>query len=206
MYIEKPNQELLNAEQTKISLEAFLEKACPDEIPPCPGCTDHIVSKCAGDCSEAHLALSTHPDEFPIETNVVPLVFGLMSTRVAQTCWSCEGHMDNKNNLVKLPTVSFYTSSPVYAQLLHKHVSKLKMDKQLVYPWHVVLTDYAQTWGQTYSVVPDLNFVDKEIRLGGLQNDLKVIANDLQGKMKFLAREMIIELDNWIRINKSQSI
>ena len=204
MYIEKPNQQLLDAEQTKRSLESFLAQPCPNEIPPCPGCNDHVISKCSGGCSEAHLALSTQPDEFPIEPNVVPLVFGLMSTRMTQTCWSCEGHMDSNNNLIKLPTVSFYTSFPVYAQLLHKHVSKLKMDKKLVYPWHVVLTDYAQTWGQTYSVVPDLNFVDKEIHLGRLQNDLKVIANDLQSNMKYLAREMIIELDNWIRKNNPE--
>lgn len=205
MYIDKPKEELLNVEQTKRNLEVLLAQSCPDEIPPCPGCLDHIQTKCSGNCEEAHLALSTQPKEFPIEKNVVPLVFGLMSTRLVQTCWSCEGHMDSNNNLIKVPTVSFYTSACVYAQLLHKHVSGLKLDKKLVYPWHVVLSDYAQTWGMTYSIVPDLNFVDKNVHLGALQNDLKVIAQDLQAKMKFLAREMILELDNWIKANTSNA-
>lgn len=203
MYIEKPKQELLNAQQTRQSLEFFIQQLTPAEIAPCQNCHNHVVSSCNSECVDAHKALSTHPEEFPIEPNVTPLVYGLMSTRVAQTCWSCEGHMDGDNKLTNLPRVSFYASAPVYSQLLHRHVSKLKMDKVLVYPWHVVLTDYAQTWAQTYSIVPDLNFVEKDIHLGALQNDLKVIAQDLQEKMKFLAREMIIELDNWIKVNTS---
>ena len=205
MYIERPKQELLDAEKTKENLQVFLEQPMPTEVPPCPGCNEHVKSKCSPACSDAPLALSTQPKEFPIEKGIVPLVFGLMSTRVTQTCWSCEGHMDVNNNLIKLPTVSFYTSSPVYSQLLHRHISKLKMDKKLGYPWHVVLMDYAQTWAQTYSVIPDLNFIDKNIHLGALQNDLKVIAEDLQEKMKFIAREMIIELDAWVAINQSKS-
>lgn len=205
MHIVTPKQELLDAEKTKENLQFFLEQALPKDIPPCPGCNDHVISKCSASCSDAPLALSTQPEEFSIEKSIVPLVFGLMSTRVTQTCWSCEGHMDVNNNLIKLPTVSFYTSSPVYSQLLHRHISKLKIEKKLSYPWHVVLMDYAQTWAQTYSVIPDLNFINENIHLGALQNDLKVIAEDLQERMKFIAREMIIELDAWIGMNQSQT-
>lgn len=202
MYIERPKQEIHDAERTREDLKVFLEQPIPTEAPPCPGCTNHVKSKCSGDCSEAHTALSTQPKEFPIEPNVVPLVFALMSTRVTQTCWSCEGHMDSNNELIKLPTVSFYTSSPVYSQLLHRHVCKLNMDKKLSYPWHIVLMDYAQTWAQTYSIIPDLNYVGKNVHLGGLQNDLKIIARDLQQNMKMLAQEMILELDRWIVVAK----
>lgn len=201
MHIERPKRELLDAEQTKEHLKIFIKQAIPIEIPPCPGCSKHIKLNCSSSCTDAPLALSIQPKEFPIEKNVVPLVFGLMSTRVTQTCWSCEGHMDANNELTKLPTVSFYTSSPVYPQLLHRHVINLKLDKKLNYPWHVVLMDYAQTWAQTYSIMPNLNFVDKNIHLGALQNDLKVIAEDLQEQMKFIARSMIIEIDTWIDIN-----
>ena len=62
--------------------------------------------------------------------------------------------------------------------------------------------DYAQTWAQTYSIIPELNFVDKNIHLGALQNDLKIIAKDLQEEMKTIAREMIVELDSWINLNR----
>lgn len=203
MHIDKPKKTVLDAQKIRQNLEVFLTHPTPAEIPPCPNCKEHIKFKCNSTCSESQAALSSHPKEFPIEPNVAPLVFGLMSTCVTQTCWSCEGHMDENNKLISLPTVSFYTSSPVYSQLLHRHVVNLKIDKKLVYTWHVVLSDYAQTWGQTYSIVPDLNFVNKEVHLGSLQNDLKVIAEDLQESMKYLARVMIIELDDWIKMNDS---
>lgn len=201
MHIDKPKDDLYDANKTKEDLEFFLSQSSPQEVPPCPYCSNHVKSQCSSSCSSASTALSSHPKEFPIEANVVPLVFGLMSTRVTQTCWSCEGHMDTNNNLIKLPTVSFYTSTPICSQLLHKHVSKLNMDKKLSYLWHVTLSDYAQTWGQTYSIVPNLNFVDKDIHLGALQNDLKIIADNLQEKMKVIARELIAEIDIWVKNN-----
>lgn len=65
-------------------------------------------------------------------------------------------------------------------------------------------TRVTQTFVQTYSIVPDINFVE-DAHLGALQNDLKVIAKDLQKKMKILAQEMIVELDGWIKLNNSQA-
>jgi len=197
MHIDQPKHDFLDAIQTQESLELFIQQAAPNEAPPCPGCRMHTHTQCSFTCPDAPTALSNEPEEHPIERNIVPLVFGLMSTRVTQTCWSCEGHMDDQDNLIKLPRVSFYTSSPVYPQLLHKHLFKLSLDKKLAYSWQVVLSDYAQTWAQTYSVIPDLSFNDKAIHLGALQNDLKIIANDLQNKMKEIAREMIIEIEKW---------
>ena len=198
MHIEHPKQAPLDAEQTKEHLNIFLQQPSAKEVPPCPNCKQHIASMCSPECPEVEFSLSSHPEEFPIEPNIVPLVFGLMSTRVIQTCWSCEGHMDENNNLLNLPMVSFYTSNQVYPQLLHRHLIKLKIDKKVFYSWQIVLTDYAQTWAQTYSIVPDLCFVKEDVRLGALQNDLKIIAENVQEKLKFLAREMIIELDSWI--------
>jgi len=199
MLIEQPQLAYLDAQQTRQSLEVFLKQPGPQELPPCPGCENHIKSKCSCQCPDAKRALSTEPDSHPIETSVVPLVYGLMSTRLSQTIWSCEGHMDENNRLISLPRVSFYTSSPVYSQLLHRHLAKLMLDKKLVYNWHVTLTDYAQTWGQTYSITPDLNFVNGDVHLGALQNDLKVIAEDLLEKMKQIAHEMLQEIDRWLK-------
>ena len=198
MQIQKPRQDLLNAQQTLKYLQEFLLQPGPETTPPCPGCVDHSAARCSNLCPDVKTALSIDPVNFPIENNVVPLVYGLMSTHMAQTCWSCEGHMDVNDNLIKTPRVSFYTSSPVYSQLLHRHLTKLMMDRKLAYPWHVILSDYAQTWGVTYSIVPDLTFVNQDVRLGQLQNDLKVISDQLQESMKVIAREMIIELDAWL--------
>lgn len=205
MHIDVPRQEFLDAQKTRQSLEQFLLQATPNELPPCPACNNHLPSTCSPKCSDAKLALSTEPDQHPIEANVLPLVYGLVSTRVFQTCWSCEGHMDSKDNLISLPRVSFYTPSCVYVQLLHRHLANLIMDKKLVYSWLIALSDYAQTWGQTYSLLPDLNYNNKDVHLGALQNDLKVIASDLQENMKIQARAMLLELDKWIEKNKATS-
>jgi hypothetical protein len=204
MHIERPIQSLIDAEQTKEVLNTFLRQPSPKAAPPCPGCKNHLPYKCSPLCAEAKVSLSAQADEFPLEPNVLPLVYGFMSTRLTQTCWSCEGHMDVDNNLLNLPMVSFYTSSPVYCQLIHRHIFRLNMDKKLNYPWQVVFTDYAQTWAQTYSIVPNLNFVRKDVSLGALQNDLKVMADNMQEKLKFIARELIIELDKWIMLNNAK--
>lgn len=202
MYIEKPKQEIFEVEQTRQKLQYLLAQPTAVESPPCPNCTNHVVHDCNSGCKNAHTALSSHPAAFPIEPNITPLVFGLVSTRVVQTCWSCEGHMDSNNNLTSLPRVIFYTSSVVYTQLLHRHIARLKMDAKLQFSWMVVLTDFAQTWSQTYSVIPDLSFERGELHLGRMQSDLKVIAEDLQAKLKQLAREMIGELDMWLKNNQ----
>jgi hypothetical protein len=198
MHIEEPRQNLLDAQQTLQSLKLFIEYPGPEVIPPCSGCQDHSASACSPQCHDAKTALSSHPDEFPIEPNIVPLVYGLASTRVTQTCWSCEGHMDSENRLIRLPSVSYYTSSPVYSQLLQRHLTNLSMDKLLAYQWQVVLSDFSQTWGITYSIMPNLNLETKDIRLGSLQNDLKIIAKDLQYKLKVIARQMLMDLDAWL--------
>lgn len=197
MHIIKPNEQCLDIVQLRSDLEAFIGQPEPSEIPPCPGCNIHTSMTCSAKCPDAPRALSIEPDRYPIETKVVPLVYGLMSTRVLMTCWSCEGHMGDDNKLWKLPMVSFYSASPIYPKLLLKHIEKLNFQKTLKYRWHIVLSDFSQTPGVTYSIQPDLSFVE-DIHLGQLQQDIATIASNALLKLKSIATEMLDELDGSI--------
>lgn len=117
----------------------------------------------------------------------MPLVFELAATRLMQPCWSCEGHLGPDGALWKLPQVSFYSASPLYPQLLLRHIGNLELQKQLTYRWRVVLSDYGQTWQPTYTLEPELSR-DSNIHLGKLQHDLYILADDLCNKLKALAQ------------------
>jgi hypothetical protein len=131
-----------------------------------------------------------NPVRYPIESKVVPLVFELTASRLMQTCWSCEGHMDKQNRLWKVPQVSFYADSPIYPKLVLIHLTRLYQARQLGYRWHVVLSDFTQTLSLTYSIQPDLN-QEESPRLGLLQQDLQVISNDMHSQLKLIARELL---------------
>jgi len=202
MYIIKPKQDWLDAQNTKQELEQFLVQPGPAQVPPCPGCVKHLKANCSDKCPDAKAALSSEPETYPIEDKVIPLVYGLMSTSGTQTCWSCEGHMDAKNKLTKIPRVCFYTSSLIYVQLLQKHLFNLTLSKNLSYPWHIVLGDFAQSWAVTYIIMPNLNLIEDESHLGKMQHDLKIIGDNLLTKMQVIAKQMIFEIDQWILRNQ----
>lgn len=193
MEISKPNEGYIDTDKIKADLNVFLAAPLPSESPPCPSCEQHIRSDCNSKCANASSSLSIDPDKYPIETNITPLVFEITATCVMQTCWSCEGHLDENNNLWKLPNVSFYAKSSIYPQLLVKHIKNLNLNKQLKYPWQVILADYAQTLGTTYTIQPDL-CREEEIHLGLLQHDIKTIADDMLEKLKVIARQCLHDL------------
>ena len=190
MKIAQPQANLICDSETKSQLEEFIAQPEPAEQAPCPGCGEHIPSQCSPECHGAAEALSIDPIRYPIESKVVPLVFEMTASRLMQTCWSCEGHMDQENKLWKIPQVSFYSDSPIYPKLVLIHLTRLYQDKVLGYRWHVVLCDFTQSLSLTYSIQPDLNQVDSP-RLGLLQQDLKTISGDMHGKLKMIARELL---------------
>ena len=197
MKISTPQSSPEALNEALASLDAFLSQPGPKEVPPCPGCTDHKPEKCGPSCDEAPGALSIDPVQYPIEVKVIPLVYELFSMKLVQPCWSCEGHTQDKGDgqtwLWKVPQVCFYSSSPVYPQLLLRCLNNLKYTKQLSYPWHVVLSDFSQTWDVTYSIQPDLNQVAQP-DLSKIQADLLVIGNNLYINMRAEAVKMQTEL------------
>lgn len=194
MYIYKPEENTQNTAQICEALQLFIDQPTPKDLAPCLNCDNHIPADCSVKCSDAPAALSSDPMNHPLESKVVPLVFELTSTRLMQPCWSCEGHFNNENELWKLPQISFYSRSPVYPQLVVRHIQDLKVQKKLAYEWHVVLSDFGQSWNMSYSIEPRLNDV-KEPRLGMLQQDLQSISEDMCNKLKSIAKKMMFELN-----------
>ncbi len=189
MYIPSPNGPACDPSIQR-QLEVFINQPEPEEVAPCPGCNQHIPVHCSPTCDRAAQALSIEPEKYPIEDKVVPLVFEIMATRLIQTCWSCEGHLDYESRLWKLPQVCFHTESQVYPKLMLIHLSRLYQAHMLTNAWHIVLTDMANTMGITYSIQPDLNRAE-DIHLGALQLDLMTIAGNLHSALKQIARELL---------------
>jgi len=194
MEISKPGDEYLDTEQLRNDLEAFLNQPGPSAQPPCPNCQQHIPSQCTAECPDVASALSIDPDNHPIEPNMVPMVFELMSTNMLHTSWSCEGHLNSEDELWKSPNVSFYSKSAFYPHLLLKHLANLKHSNRLHYAWQIVLGDYGQTWGVTYCIQPDLS-KEQDIHLGKLQMDLRAIADDMFNNLKIIARKILHEIN-----------
>jgi len=193
MKINHPSERVHSEDQLRQDLIRFIDQPPPVDLPPCPNCVEHLPDDCSPDCKQAASALSSEPDKYPLEPKVVPIAFELASLRIVETCWSCEGHLDQEGKLWRMPQVSFYSASPVYPQLLLRYINKLVYEKRLSYPWHVVLADFGSTKGVTYSLEPNLNFVS-DPHLGKLQHDLLEVSKGLFLNLKNLAREMLSKL------------
>lgn len=176
------------------ALELLIAQPTPAEAPPCQNCVKHVPVSCSPKCPEAQASLSSDPINFPLEEKVVSLSFELASTRLIETCWSCEGHFGHDGKLWKLPQVTFYAHSPVYPQLMLRHIQGLANSKRMAYEWKIVLSDFGQSWNFSYNIEPNLNGVT-EPRLGALQQDLQLIAENLCESLKGLARKMLEEID-----------
>lgn len=191
MKIETPDSEFIDFEQIKADLEKFIDQDEPWQSPPCPGCEQHYPQQCSPECSEVAASLSIEPIRWPIEKNVIALVFELTATRLFKTCWSCEGHMyDKENKLWKLPQACFYAQSAIYPKLISSWLAKLFIRKKLSYRWSVALSEISQAVCATYCIRPDLND-EPDPRLGLLQKDLKEIGKDLHSRLKDEARILI---------------
>ena len=172
------------------SLQRFVDHPEPAQIAPCPGCTQHIPTACSPKCTDAAQALSIDPVRYPLESKVLPLVYEVMASAGLKSCWSCEGHMNTEGALWKVPQVCFYSDAPFYPQLVLMHLLDLFHAKKLKYSWHIVLSEFTRSLDITYSIQPNLNHVS-EPHLGALQSDMQVIAEDMHGKVKAIARALL---------------
>lgn len=198
MKIITPNADVQHSQQVRADLLRLIAQPSAAEVPPCPDCKLHSQVTCASNCEHAPRNLSIDAINYPIESNVVPLVYELAAVRLIQPCWSCEGHLNPNGELWKIPQVSFYSESPMYAQLLLRHISALDLQKRLTYPWHVVLSDFGQTWDITYTLEPNLNYDQAHhIQLNLLQRDLNTLAENLSARLKILAQAMLDELSEF---------
>lgn len=193
MKINNPANGLLDKESLRRDLMAIITLPETIEDRPCPNCDSPAVRDCSSACPSASRALSGDPENHPLESKVVPIAFEMATSRVFQTCWSCEGHVDQDGHLWKFPQVSFYVSAPVYAQLLLKYVNGLMNDGKLSYSWSVLVSDYGPLNGVTYTLQPNLH-LQVDVHLGKLQHDLLTVSQNLAANLKILAKDLLASL------------
>ena len=145
---------------------------------------------CSPHCPQAARALSVDPDDYPIESAILPLVFEMKRLSMFSPCWSCEGHARPDGSLWKLPKVWFYCDSTVAVRLLADGLGALKQAGKLRTPWQVVVTfsdpDNPDT---TFSLEP-VTSPGSAIALRSLQDDVAEIARSLKTMIGTEARSL----------------
>ena len=175
------------------------QRPCPDcNIQcECPKRSQTCCCGCGPDCLNAPAQLSSEPETFPIETHVLPLVYGLTSLRVVETCWSCEGHETTDGKPIRIPQVWFSSPNATYPELISRHLVNLRAKKNLEYDWDVTINVYSPGGGATtYIIKPDLSTVHGKPDLGQLHRDLHSIAFALCFSIRNLAQDELRELNS----------
>ncbi|MFQ5773971.1 MAG: hypothetical protein ACE5GS_05605 [Kiloniellaceae bacterium] len=166
-------------ESLRAELQEILRSGRSDG-PVCgPGCARPDSRACSRACPDIPRALSSDPDNHPLETRIAPLVFELKRLGVFEPCWSCAGHNGADGALWKVPRVWFYCRSVVHVRVLAESIQELHLHKKLNAPWHIVITfsehDNADT---TFSLEPRLE--GRRPNLTALQTDIEAIAEHLR--------------------------
>jgi len=174
-------------ETLRHSSVTFAERPCKDCRLKCVECSSTTCTcRCSPECENLPKALSSDPERYPLEHGVVALSYELNLLEGLQPCWSCEGHLDNKGNLYKIPQVWFYASTSTYARLIIHHLWQLTYQHKLNYMWQISVVDFGNSLSTTYAIRPEFE-CGTEARLGSLQQDLKTIAKDLAQHIKAYA-------------------
>lgn len=150
--------------------------------------------ECSPDCPDAAATLSVDPEHYPIEPEILPLVFQMKRLGLFQPCWSCEGHLAPNGALWKLPSVWFYCSSATHLRLLAMGLDRLAHAKKLHTAWQITVTysdpDNPET---TFSLQPACS-ADNPPSLSHLREDVAEIARSLQYMMNDEGRKLQREI------------
>lgn len=180
-------------EERTIRLKLLAEQTSDREHRPCPACElprdcpDHSPTCCCGcspSCANAPAMLSSDPKQFPIEANILPLVYALLTLRVIETCWSCEGHEDAHAKVIKVPQVWFYSPCAVYPELIAQHANDLHVKKNLHARWQVVVSPFSACDATTFALKPEL---EQGTTLRELHRDIPILAKRMHESIRALA-------------------
>lgn len=145
---------------------------------------------CSPNCPEAPKALSSDPDNFPIEPGITPLVFELKRLTFFEPCWSCEGHNDKSGKLWKTPAVWFYCSSMLQLRLLNDAIKSLEHAGHLTTRWQITITHSdPENPETTYALMPAA-LSPKGVTLADLQADTSAIAAALHKTLRTQAAHL----------------
>lgn len=182
------------SDQRRRKMLTVLAQPQADDERPCRGCerlcTDHASASCTCRCTfacpDAPAALTSDPEQYPIEPRILPLVFELNALKVVQPCWSCEGHNGLNTKVEKLPSVWFYVDDIVYAELLNTYLIGSYARRVTQVPWIVTLSPGPED--TAFSCRPDLWGPSSGATLKDLQDDAFALAKEVREQTRRLAR------------------
>jgi hypothetical protein len=134
--------------------------------------------------------MSIEPDRYPIEPEIVAMVFSFNCLRVCPPYWSCEGHLFPNGKIFRVPQVWFHSRTSIVPKLIGDFLSTLRVRHAIRNPWHVCLTFAEGRFATGYSLEPDCKEIDSP-DLPALQRDARIIAENLVVGVKALASEYL---------------
>lgn len=177
-----------------VHLKVLLSQPTDREARPCPGCEDVCACSkrspdcccgCSANCPNVPAMLTSDPERFRLEPRVTPLVYALTALRVVETCWSCEGHLDDHGDIDKTPQVWFYAEDPVYPMLIAQHAHDLLVGRKLSRAWCVNVMPFSACDVTTFCLRP---VTIRGASLTDLQGDMDHLAQNLCESVRQLAQ------------------
>ncbi len=133
-------------------------------------------------------ALSSDPEDHPLEPGIAPLVYEVSRLGVFETCWSCEGHNGPDGTLWKTPKVWFRAEAQVHLTLLARCLAALRQGGELGAPWQVTLISADQADAEAlFCIEPRLEHPSAS-GLADLQADVRTLAARLPALISQQAR------------------
>lgn len=189
-------------QQIKQALIDFINQPDDKTIKPCPTCPPKAgtaindCKNCSPNCHYVQTQMSSAPEKYPIEAAIQPLVYAFYTLRLTMPCWSCEGHTNHQGEIFKTPKLWFYSAHEFYPKLVAQYISALKSEHKLDNHWSVRVLPFSQSlFTTTYSLEP-LDINAEQTNLLSLQQDIKIIAQDLREGLFKLAKNYIEQANN----------
>lgn len=183
----------------RADIEHFLNQSDAPELRPCPNCTIPCLCSssttcgcsCSPECAECPLYMSSEPERYPIENEIVSIVYALYTTRVCAPCWSCGGHApETENQNPKLPRVWFYARSIVYPRLLAEYLDDLTFRKVITQAWCIRVLSWGSGLDTRFCLEPVLEPGDT-VCLDTVQKEAQSIGASLHEGMRHRAEVML---------------
>ncbi|MDH5545711.1 MAG: hypothetical protein OEZ43_08965 [Gammaproteobacteria bacterium] len=155
------------------------KRVCPHCDVVCPSCgAKSCDCQCNMDCSGIARAMVAEPDRFPIESQVLPLVYAIATNSPWQPIWSCEGHAQQDGELLRHPQVWFYAENHIRIDSVKQVLDQL--GAQLKAKWRVEFSELRQN-----TPVYILEAYDSEsVALKDMQRDIQLLAKHLDNSSK----------------------
>lgn len=183
--------------QERTSLLRILGQPSLEQVRPCPDCelpcASHVSRTCTCSCNTqcelAAQSLSSDPTRYPIESKIMPLVMQISALRVCQPCWSCEGHANQKGDILNLPCVWFYVDDMTVLEVFSHFLASASAQQNLACQWHIEVV-YGVT-ELAFSCTPSAWALPPEISLRSLHGDIAKLSSSIRDGFHHQARRSL---------------